>query len=33
MAIDPEGVNRDGRDADAQGMWKWKDELQFTLEQ
>jgi hypothetical protein len=31
MAIDPKGVNRDGRDADAQGMWK--DELQFTLEQ
>ncbi len=31
MAIDPEGVDRDGRDADAQG--DRKDELQFTLEQ
>ncbi len=31
MAIDLEGVDRDGRDADAQG--KRKDELQFTLEQ
>jgi len=31
MAIDPKGVDRDVRDADAQSMWK--DELQFTLEQ
>jgi len=31
MAIDLEGVDRDGRDADAQG--DRKDELQFTLEQ
>jgi hypothetical protein len=31
MAIDPEGVNCDGRDADAQG--KRKNELQFTFEQ
>jgi len=29
MAIDLEGVDRDGRDADAQG--KRKDKLQFTL--
>jgi len=31
MAIDPEGVDRDGRDADAQG--NRKVDLQFTLEQ
>jgi hypothetical protein len=31
MTIDPEGVDRDGRDADAQG--KKKDELQFTFKQ
>jgi len=31
MAIDPEGVDHDGRDAYAQG--DRKDELQFTLEQ
>jgi len=31
MEIDPKGVDRDGHDADAQGIWK--DELQFTLEQ
>jgi hypothetical protein len=31
MVIDPKGVDRDGCDADAQGMLK--DELQFTLEQ
>jgi len=31
MAIDPEDVDRDGRDANAQG--KRKDKLQFTFEQ
>jgi hypothetical protein len=31
MAIDPEGVDCDGRDANVQG--KRKDELQFTFEQ
>jgi hypothetical protein len=30
MAIDPEGVDRDGRDADAQG--ERKDELQLNFE-
>ena len=31
MAIDPEGVDRDGHDANAQG--KRKDKLQFIFEQ
>ena len=31
MAIDPEGVDCDGHDANVQG--KRKDELQFTFEQ
>ncbi len=31
MAIDPEGVDHDERDADAQG--KMRDELQFIFEQ
>jgi hypothetical protein len=31
MEIGPEGIDRDGRDADPQG--ERKDELQFTFEQ
>ena len=31
MAIDPEGVDRDGRDADAQG--EKKEDSQFNFEQ
>jgi hypothetical protein len=31
MAIDPEGVDRDGHDADAQG--KRKEDSQFNFEQ
>jgi hypothetical protein len=31
MTIDPKGVDRDGRDVDAQG--KRNDELQITFEQ